>query len=79
MTIGFGHAIQEIFRYSEFMLTKQPCKIPKQCALYSKHFLPISLTVLPKMISRLFWLSEKRVPTLSSHQQIVNELNPAKD
>jgi hypothetical protein len=45
-----------------------------------KHFLPISLTVLPKMISRLFWLSRKtnEYPPSVAIEQIVNELNPAK-
>jgi hypothetical protein len=38
------------------------------------------LTVLPKMISRLFWLSRKNQRILPSVaiEQIVNELNPAK-
>jgi hypothetical protein len=36
-----GHAIQEIFHYSEFMLKKQPSSkiFKRQCALYSKTLL----------------------------------------
>jgi hypothetical protein len=54
--------------------------IQKTMCLIPKHFLPISLTVLPKMISRLFWLSRKTNEYLPSVaiEQIVNELNPAK-
>jgi hypothetical protein len=65
------------------MPTKQPSsKILKDNVPYTpKHFLPISLTVLPKMISRLFLVIRKnqRIPTSVAIEQIVKRTQSCKD
>jgi hypothetical protein len=57
-----------IFHYSIYAdKNNRPAKYSKDNVPYTpKHFLPISLTVLPKMISRLFWLSRKNNEYLPS-------------
>jgi hypothetical protein len=81
-TIGFN-AIQEIFHYSEFMLkNNRPAKYPKtMCLILQNTSYLFRLTVLPKMISRLFWLSRKtnEYLTLSSHRTNCKRTQSCKD
>jgi hypothetical protein len=71
------------FHYSEFADKKTTVQQNIQktmCLILQNTSYLFRLTVLPKMISRLFWLSRKNQRILPSVaiEQIVNELNPAK-
>jgi hypothetical protein len=66
--LGLRHTGFSLFRIYADKTTVQQ-NIQRQCALYSKHFLPICLTVVEDDFTLVLVIQEnQRIPTLSSHR-----------
>jgi hypothetical protein len=76
--LGLRHTGFSLFRIYADKTTVQQ-NIQRQCALYSKHFLPICLTVVEDDFTLVLVIQEnQRIPTLSSHRTNCKRTQSAK-